>query len=60
MTKFSRYDPRNKKNGKHKYQSKEKDHRIREVIDSSDGFNKHNMLKEVTFEDNEQQEFLND
>lgn len=60
MAKFSRYDPRNKKNGKHKYQSKEKDIRIREVIDSSDGFNKHNMLKEVTFEDNEEQEFLND
>ena len=61
MAKFSRYDPRNKKSNKHKYQSKEKDIRIREVVGNNNTFNKHNLLKEITFDDNDDgMEFLND
>ena len=35
MAKFSRFDPRNKKSGKHKNQSQNKDIRIREVDEYS-------------------------
>jgi len=50
MAKFSRFDPRNKKRGKHKNQSLEKDLRIREVDEYSRS-NKQ-MLQEVVY-DNE-------
>lgn len=50
MAKFSRFDPRNKKRGKHKSQSLEKDLRIREVDEYSR--NGKQMLQEVVY-DNE-------
>lgn len=47
MAKFTRYDPRNKKNGKHKLQSVDGYSRIREVS------NKDNkkLLQEVVYDD---------
>ena len=50
MAKFSRFDPRNKKRGKHKSQSLDKDLRIREVDEYSR--NGKQMLQEVVY-DNE-------
>jgi hypothetical protein len=47
MAKYSRFDPRNKKRGKHKSQSIERDLRIREVQD----FDHRQMLNEVMFDD---------
>lgn len=47
MAKYSRFDPRNKKRGKHKSLSIEKDLRIREVYDK-DG---KRMLNEVMYDD---------
>ena len=50
MAKYSRHDPRNKKRGKHKYQSQslDKDLRIREVL----GGDTKQVLNEVMY-DNE-------
>ncbi|HAW03301.1 MAG TPA: hypothetical protein DCW83_01365 [Saprospirales bacterium] len=48
MAKYSRYDPRNKKNGRHKSMSLQKDPRIKEF---SEGPSRH-MINEVMF-DNE-------
>lgn len=59
MAKFTRFDARNKKQNKHKEESQDKDIRIRE-IDSGGSFNKHSVLKEVMFDENKDQEFLND
>lgn len=56
MAKFSRFDPRNKKQGKHKAQSIEKDFRIREVVDSSSK----RMLNEVMYDDDYDYDDLND
>jgi len=47
MTKYSRFDPRNKKRGKHKGESLEKDLRIREVQD----YESKRMLNEVMYDD---------
>ncbi|MDB2657119.1 hypothetical protein N9Y60_03585 [Crocinitomicaceae bacterium] len=47
MTKYSRFDPRNKKRGKQKVKSIEKDLRIREVIDN----NSKRLLKEVMYDE---------
>jgi len=47
MAKYSRYDPRNKKRGKHKSQSENKDIRIRDVQDM--GYKR--MLNEVMYDD---------
>lgn len=47
MAKYSRFDSRNKKRGKHKSQSIEKDLRIREVSSNS---NKQ-LLKEIKYDD---------
>jgi len=47
MAKYSRYDPRNKKRGKHKYQSLDKDLRIREVL----GGDTKQVLNEVMYDD---------
>ena len=47
MAKYSRFDPRNKKRGKHKSESLEKDLRIREVQD----YESKRMLKEVMYDD---------
>lgn len=48
MAKYSRFDPRNKKNGKHKYQTLNKDIRIRETDDKI----KHQaFLREVVYDD---------
>ena len=47
MAKYSRFDPRNKKRGKHKSQSENKDLRIREVIDSEEK----QLLSEVMYDD---------
>lgn len=47
MAKYSRFDPRNKKRGKHKSQSENKDLRIREV-ENADA---KQMLNEVMYDD---------
>ena len=47
MAKYSRYDPRNKKRGKHKSQSENKDLRIREVDERTGKV----WLQEVRFDD---------
>jgi len=47
MAKYSRFDPRNKKRGKHKSESLEKDFRIREVQD----YESKRMLNEVMYDD---------
>lgn len=47
MAKYSRFDPRNKKRGKHKNESLEKDIRIREVQD----YESKRMLNEVMYDD---------
>ena len=49
MAKYSRFDPRNKKRGKHKSESQslEKDFRIREVQD----YESKRMLNEVMYDD---------
>lgn len=48
MAKYSRFDSRNKKRGKHKSESIEKDLRIREV---SSNINNRKMLNEVMYDD---------
>lgn len=47
MAKYTRYDPRNKKRGKHKSQSIDKDLRIREVEEKDTK----RMLNEVMYDD---------
>lgn len=47
MAKYSRFDSRNKKRGKHKSQSMDKDIRIREVNDRDS----RQMLNEVMYDD---------
>ena len=47
MAKYSRFDPRNKKRGKHKSESLDKDLRIREVADRDT----RQMLNEVMYDD---------
>jgi len=47
MAKYSRFDPRNKKRGKHKNESLEKDLRIRGVQD----YESTRMLNEVMYDD---------
>ena len=47
MAKYSRFDPRNKKRGKHKTQSIDKDLRIREVEERDSK----RMLNEVMYDD---------
>lgn len=47
MAKYSRFDPRNKKRGKHKSQSENKDLRIREVEERDSK----RMLNEVMYDD---------
>ena len=47
MAKDSRFDPRNKKRGKHKSQSENKDLRIREVENADT----RQMLNEVMYDD---------
>jgi hypothetical protein len=47
MAKYSRFDPRNKKRGKHKSQSENKDIRIRDVQDMGSK----RMLNEVMYDD---------
>lgn len=47
MAKYSRFDPRNKKRGKHKNESLEKDLRIREVQD----YESKRVLNEVMYDD---------
>jgi hypothetical protein len=47
MAKYTRFDPRNKKNGKQKTHSLEKDLRIREVSDNDTK----QMLNEVMYDD---------
>jgi len=47
MAKYSRFDPRNKKRGKHKSESLENDLRIREVQD----YESKRMLNEVMYDD---------
>lgn len=47
MAKYTRFDPRNKKRGKHKSQSLQKDWRIREVQD----VDSKRMLNEVIYDD---------
>ena len=47
MAKYSRFDPRNKKRGKHKSQSLERDFRIREVSHTDTK----QMLNEVMYDD---------
>lgn len=51
MAKYTRYDPRNKKRGKHKSHSLERDIRLREVDHNSDKFNSRAILREVVFDD---------
>lgn len=51
MAKFSRFDARNKRKGKHKSQSINKETRIR-YIEENSRFNKPKLLKEVVH-DNE-------
>ena len=56
MAKYTRYDPRNKKNGKHKSLTLDKDLRIREVSDNDT----RQLLSEVMYDDdNDQQELKN-
>tara|TARA_R110000796_G_scaffold62666_9_gene144550 strand:- start:562 stop:747 length:186 start_codon:yes stop_codon:yes gene_type:complete len=56
MAKYTRYDPRNKKNGKHKSLTLDKDLRIREVSDNDT----RQLLSEVMYDDdNDQQELEN-
>lgn len=52
MAKYSRYDPRNKKRGNHKFQSENKDFRIRETQDV--GVKR--QLNEVMFDDEHDQD----
>lgn len=47
MAKYSRFDPRNKKRGKQKVKSMEKDLRIREVTDNDSK----RLLNEVMYDD---------
>ena len=47
MAKFSKHDPRNKKNGKHKTQSVDGFTRIREVSDTDSRV----LLQEVVYDD---------
>lgn len=47
MTKYSRFDPRNKKRGKQKVKSIEKDLRIREVTANNSKL----LLKEVMYDE---------
>ena len=47
MAKYSRFDPRNKKRGKQKVKSMEKDLRIREVND----YDSKRLLNEVMYDD---------
>lgn len=47
MAKYSRFDPRNKKRGKHKSEHLDKDLRIREVL----GSDSKQMLNEVMYDD---------
>lgn len=47
MAKYSRYDPRNKKRGKHKFLNQDKDVRIKEV----DNKNFKQSLNEVMYDD---------
>lgn len=47
MAKYSRFDPRNKKRGKHKSESLDKDFRIREVND----YESKRLLNEVMYDD---------
>jgi len=47
MAKYSRFDPRNKKRGKHKSQSLAKDLRIREVQD----IDSKRILNEIMYDD---------
>ena len=47
MAKYSRFDPRNKKRGKHKSASENKDLRIREVND----YDSKRLLNEVMYDD---------
>jgi len=47
MAKYSRFDPRNKKRGKHKSASLDKDLRIREVND----YDSKRLLNEVMYDD---------
>lgn len=49
MAKFSRYDPRNKKRGKHKSHTLNKDLRIREVENSKSK----NFINEVMYDDDD-------
>jgi len=49
MAKYGRYDPRNKKNGKHKSQSLNKDFKIKEV-DNQKRFSGR-LLQEVVYDD---------
>ena len=51
MAKFTRFDPRNKKNNKHKTLSLNKDIKIKEVEDYSEKY-PNKLLKEVMY-DNE-------
>ena len=55
MAKYSRFDPRNKKRGKHKIESLEKDLRIREVQD----YESKRILNEVMYDDQYDYEELN-
>lgn len=54
MAKYSRYDPRNKKRGKHKSEHMDKDLRIREVQHIGDK----RQLNEVMFDDEHDQDGL--
>jgi hypothetical protein len=47
MAKYSRFDSRNKKRGKHKSQSIEKDIRIKEVVEKD----QKQLLNEVMYDD---------
>lgn len=47
MAKYSRFDSRNKKRGKHKSQSIEKDIKIKEVVESG----QKQLLNEVMYDD---------
>ena len=52
MAKFSRHDPRNKKRGRNKFHSLQKDIRIRHVDDNEINFNED---EEVKFEDDKEE-----
>ena len=51
MAKYSRFDPRNKKSGKHKTLSVNKDFRIRDTEENYSKYSNSKMLKEVMYED---------